>query len=358
MDRPNFERLRKVLMLEGEPDRVPLAEIWVINNEIKKRILGKKRIGGTVHKPTEEFVRNDVRFAEKMGYDYIHTACRFKKFPIWVPKISDYLKQYLPITNEDEFERYPWEEIEREMDFCPILWAKKYLPPGMKIISGTTLTGIFSWAWGITDPLFSDKFLMAFRRKRILLEKIFKQVGELTVKAFEKIAEFDDVGAVWLGDDIADNTGLLVSKKDLEHYLFPYLEELTMIARKHNLPFLFHSDGNLWPVMDDLIAIGVNAIHPVQPEAMDINELKEDQKRRLGEGKKALAFLGGINLDYPLCRGTPKEVEELVKKRIKEIAPGGGYALGSSNTIYEAVPFENYKAMVEATLKYGKYPIK
>jgi uroporphyrinogen decarboxylase len=62
-------------------------------------------------------------------------------------------------------------------------------------------------------------------------------------------------------------------------------------------------------------------------------------------------------LDYPLSRGTPQEVEEEVKRLIKEIAPGGGYCLGSSNSIPEYVPLENYKAMLDSGLKYGKYPI-
>ncbi|MBC8234923.1 hypothetical protein H8E77_35710 [bacterium] len=66
---------------------------------------------------------------------------------------------------------------------------------------------------------------------------------------------------------------------------------------------------------------------------------------------------GNINLDYTLTLGTPEEVEAEVKDRLRKIAPGGGYCLGSSNSVPEYVPFENYMTMRETVLQYGQYPI-
>ena len=84
---------------------------------------------------------------------------------------------------------------------------------------------------------------------------------------------------------------------------------------------------------------------------MDIIEIKKKY------GDKFCIF-GNIDLDYTLTRGTPDEVDALVKERIRALAPGGGYAVSSSNSIPEYVKPENYKAMIEAVKKYGKYPIK
>ena len=116
------------------------------------------------------------------------------------------------------------------------------------------------------------------------------------------------------------------------------------------MPFVLHSDGDIRPIMQDLLDCGFNAIHPIEPKAMDIKELKRDY------GDK-LCLIGNIDLAYTLTRGTPAEVEEEVKQRIRDIAPGGGYCVSSSNSIPGYVPVENYRAMIDAVRKYGTYPI-
>ncbi|MCX5908053.1 MAG: nucleoside 2-deoxyribosyltransferase, partial [Deltaproteobacteria bacterium] len=112
----------------------------------------------------------------------------------------------------------------------------------------------------------------------------------------------------------------------------------------------FHSDGNIWPIMDDLIATGFHAIHPIDPTSMDIREVKAKVGKKVG-------IMGNINVDL-LARGTPKEVRELTEKCLREIAPGGGYALGSGNSVPNWARFENYQAMRETALTCGGYPIK
>ena len=77
-------------------------------------------------------------------------------------------------------------------------------------------------------------------------------------------------------------------------------------------------------------------------------------KRKVGD---RLCLIGNIDLSSTLTRGTPAEVEAEVRQRITEIAPGGGYCVGSSNTVTNYVPLENYRAMIEAAFKYGHYPI-
>jgi uroporphyrinogen decarboxylase len=83
---------------------------------------------------------------------------------------------------------------------------------------------------------------------------------------------------------------------------------------------------------------------------MDIVELKRTVGHRI-------ALCGNIDLAYTLTRGTPAEVEAEVRERIRHVAPGGGYVLGSSNSVPEYVPLENFNAMREACFKYGRYPI-
>ncbi len=103
--------------------------------------------------------------------------------------------------------------------------------------------------------------------------------------------------------------------------------------------------------MNDLIYCGFNAIHPLEPKAMSRRELKEKLR-----GKVCL--LGGVDLDRLLMRGTTREVEDSVKELVKELAPGGGFGMGSTNSVTKKVPLENYRAMIEAVSEYGKYPIR
>jgi len=185
-----------------------------------------------------------------------------------------------------------------------------------------------------------------------LVEKVFNKVGEILIEITDIAGDLsgDALGALWLSDDIAYTEGTFFSPTVYRKFLFPWYKKFGKVRKKYDVPFLYHSDGKLWEILDDLIDCGVNAIHPIEPKAMDIREVKEEY------GDK-LCILGGLNLDYPFSRGTPEEVEEEVKRLIREVAPGGGYCLGSSNSITEYVPLENYKAMLESGLKYGKYPI-
>ena len=102
--------------------------------------------------------------------------------------------------------------------------------------------------------------------------------------------------------------------------------------------------------MDDIIDCGFDGLNPIEPKAMDINEVK----RQYGD---RITIIGNIDLGYTLTRGTPEEVRDEVRQRIHDLAPGGGYAVASSNSVPEYVPLANFSAMRDATLEFGRYPI-
>lgn len=182
-----------------------------------------------------------------------------------------------------------------------------------------------------------------------LVEAIFNKIGEIIYSAFKGVMSCPNLGALWFTDDIAYTEGLMVSPKVLRKYLFPWIKKIGDLAKENNLPYIYHTDGRLWEVLDDLIDCGINAIHPMEPKAWNAVEVKKKYGNKL-------CLIGNIDLDR-ICRGTTVEIEEMVKERIKNLAKGGGYCLGSSNTIPNYVSIENYKAMLEASFKYGKYPI-
>jgi len=363
---PNFDRLRTALFC-GEPDRVPLVEL-IVDPEVKETFLGK---------PVKDF-KESIEFHKKAGYDYYIVRFSyigdfgvgsFSDQP-WGPitftrslhgsvrKERHWLKgRNGAVTSMKDFERFPWPEPrERNMiagepgvrallatDAIKII--EGYLPKEMRLIGWTS--GIYEyvvWLMGY------ENLCLSFYDTPKLVERMFEKIGSLMVSIFEFMTKIDLVGALWLADDLAYATGLLWSPELMRKFLFPWYREIGSIAKKAGLPLIFHSDGKLGDVIPDLIQAGINALHPIEPKAMDILEFKRDY----GE---ELCLVGNIDLNYTLTRGTPGEVEVEVKDKIRNLAPGGGYCLGSSNSITDYVPLRNYKTMIETALRYGEYPI-
>jgi len=166
----------------------------------------------------------------------------------------------------------------------------------------------------------------------------------------ENLLDFDCIGAIRMPDDLGHTGGTMVSPKFLRRYIFPMHKEIGERVRAKGLLYMFHSDGRLYEVIDDLIECGYQSLHPCEPASMDIVELKRKYGGRL-------SLCGNINLDSTLTLGSPRDVEEEVKLRIRAVGPGGGYCCGSSNSVPEYVPYENYIAMIETTQRHGTYPI-
>ncbi len=153
-----------------------------------------------------------------------------------------------------------------------------------------------------------------------------------------------DFDFLWFGDDLAFKTSPYVSPKLFRSLILPYFRRVVDQVDK---PWIFHSDGNLMPILDDLLSLGMSGLHPIEPDAMDLELLK---RRYAGQ----LCLVGGIDLDT-LCRGTPGEVDRLVQAVMGTAAPGGGYIAGSSNSIPFYARPENVRAMTLAIKKYGSY---
>jgi uroporphyrinogen decarboxylase len=142
----------------------------------------------------------------------------------------------------------------------------------------------------------------------------------------------------------------LVNPKLFRKYTFPYYREIKNLVSAKGLPLLLHSDGNITQILPDLAEIGFNAIHPIEPESMDIIEARQI----LG---KNVCLIGNLSLVYPLGIGTPEEVAKETSALIRKIAPGGGYCFSSGNSIPDYIPYENWLAMRDTALKTGVYPI-
>lgn len=221
------------------------------------------------------------------------------------------------------------------------------MPKGMDALISIKGGGIFERAWRLMG---FEEFCLACAMRPEFTRRLLDRIGSWYCALWERIAAYPRVAGLWLPDDLAYTESFMLSPQIFRQQLFPWFERLGQICKRHDLLFFYHCDGRIWEVLEDLIAIGVDVLHPIEPKAMDIRELKEKVKGRL-------ALVGNVDLDYPLSRGRPEEVEAAAKELIRDLAPGGGWCLGSSNSIPEYVPLENYLALLSAGRKWGSYPI-
>ena len=147
--------------------------------------------------------------------------------------------------------------------------------------------------------------------------------------------------------DVAFNNGPFISPAHMDEVFFPYFNKWVESLKSQGIMSIWHTDGNLIPIMDRIIESGVTAIQCVDPlGGMDIVEVK----KMVGD---KLTLIG--NIDCSLLQLGPKEkIEEEVKRVVESCKGDGGFVLSCCNAVFKAISAENYSAMTEARRKYGK----
>jgi uroporphyrinogen decarboxylase len=177
-------------------------------------------------------------------------------------------------------------------------------------------------------------------------------LDKLTASGIESATRLARAGVDILltGDDVGTQRGMLMSPKMWRKWLKPRLAEIIAASKgaKPDLIIFYHSDGDIEPIIPELIEIGVDVLNPVQPECMDPVHLKREYG---GE----LAFWGTIGTQTTMPFGTPDEVKATVVERIETVGQGGGLLLAPTHVLEPDVPWENIAAFFEAIDEYGRY---
>jgi uroporphyrinogen decarboxylase len=150
------------------------------------------------------------------------------------------------------------------------------------------------------------------------------------------------VDMVWLGDDIGAQNSMIISPDQWRSLLKPRFASLIAELKGMNpaLKIAYHTDGYVEPVIADLIEIGIDVLHPVQPACMDPAALK----RRFGD---RLCFMGTVDEQHTLPFGSVEDVRREVQERIRTVGKGGGLILGPTHHVQLDTPVENLLALVE-----------
>lgn len=352
MIEPNFERIRTMMLRRGEPDRVPLCDISV-------HALHKEAIVG---RPIRTLA-DEVEFWRIAGYDWVPVHQGLQESDLIKRRAMHSIEANYAADTADNQERQ-WATGARSIllttkDFEAIEWPNPdkfdysafeklgtLMPASM---GGVGVLGkIFSCVWWLMGL---EGMSMAMADEPDLVPAIFQKVGEIQFRTMENMLSFDSVKVIWHADDIAYKTQPMISPRMLRTHLFPWYEKMNKLTHDKGRLAVYHSDGALQLVMDDIVAAGFDGLNPIEPPTMDINWVKREYGAHL-------AIMGNIDLGYTLTRGTPAEVRAEVRQRIHDLAPGGGYGMASSNSVPEYVPLANFNAMREATFEYGRYPIQ
>jgi uroporphyrinogen-III decarboxylase len=147
---------------------------------------------------------------------------------------------------------------------------------------------------------------------------------------------------IWIGDDVGGQQGMVISPDHWRRYLKPRLAELiaSLKALNRDIRIAYHSDGNIYPIIPELIEIGLDVLNPVQPACMDPARLK----REFGE---RLCFWGSIDEQKTLPFGSPANVREEVLTRLTTLGREGGLIIGPTHHVQLDTPLENFWAMVD-----------
>ncbi len=180
-----------------------------------------------------------------------------------------------------------------------------------------------------------------------LVHALTRAATDFNLAVIEKAGELG-VDAIIVPGDLAGETTTIMSPDHYREYLKPYHRQMVEFAHQQGLKIVKHSDGNVWPILDDFVEVGFDGIHPIQPQCMDISAVKQHL-----DGQACI--IGNIDCRNLLVSGTPQQVREAVKQTIAVAAPGGGYIISSSNSIHPGCQPENYVAMVQAAHEYGSY---
>ena len=215
-------------------------------------------------------------------------------------------------------------------------------------IVGVIVCTIFETAWALRGL---DKLMMDFLVNEELANRILDIPFEYHLIAGKKLVELG-VDIIWTGDDVGGQNNMLISPEVWRKYLKPRMSRLFTELKKINpeLKIAYHSDGNIYPILDDLVEIGLDILNPVQPKSMDLYFLKE----KYGE---KLSFFGTIDIQETLPFGTKKEIEDEVKNRIKIMAQNGGFIIAPTHHVQIDTSLENFYFFWNSVDKYGKYPI-
>jgi len=212
---------------------------------------------------------------------------------------------------------------------------------------GSPGTGVFDNTW---QPMGFENFCKFVYRKPEFIKKVIEFQTELLLRHLNAIME-SGVEVVVGADDLGQKTGPLMRPEQLEKLFGDSYRRISEAVHRQKKKLLWHTDGNVYALLEKFVEWGFDGVVSLEPTAgMELVKVREQVGHKL-------VLMGNLDISYLLIRGSKEEVEDTVKKAIKDAAKGGGYILSPCNS-HSAIDWLRLKWMLDAAHKYGKYPIR
>ncbi len=368
---PDFNELAGVLNGTKKNERALYQELFV-DEEIKKVVLedylgekyvpapsGAFALGGKhseisfaeKKKRYKEYYENTLMFYYRMGYSlyvdftFMNHIEELNTLPAVKSKdtaVHNKGERYWANTKNgmiaswEDYEKFPWDLTDRliEEDCELIGLFKNIVPDGMKIATSISFFEfILEWIFG-----YENLFMFLYDNPDLVSE-VFNRVGKMCHKYYKATVSVPEVGAIWHADDLGYGTGTMLSVKDLERLVFPWVKKFAEIAHSHNKPIYCHACGKKDEVMDILIdKVKLDAIHSFEDVSHPVTKYIDIWGDRIG-------MIGGIDMDKMARFGTD-ELKSHIKSTLDYGISRGRYVCGTGNTVSNYVPVENYLLLI------------
>jgi uroporphyrinogen decarboxylase len=255
----------------------------------------------------------------------------------WGTETEGYWHALAPLATSDDLAAYPWPDptapglLDHAMAAIITDAGRHFVVPNFGF-------ALFERAWSLRG---FDQFLMDLVSEPEWAAELLERITEIQVTLARRFVAMGVDGG-YFGDDYGAQKSLLFSPAVWRELIKPRLARMFAVFREANLPVILHSDGDIWPILPDLVEIGLTCLNPVQPEVLDHDRLY----REFG---KHLSFYGGISTQGVLPNGTPAAVTAATRDCIARLAPDHtGLLLGPSHRMQSDIPPANVAAMLTA----------
>jgi uroporphyrinogen decarboxylase len=267
--------------------------------------------------------------------------------------------KFKPFGLYNEFYEYPLAGADTEADIAKYKFpdphaqgrydaAKETVKKYSKdyAIFGDLECSIYETAWYLVGL---EKFLIDLTLERPYVFMLMDRILQISIETGRQLIK---VGAdvIWAGDDFGGQGGMIMSPDMWRRIFKPRIKKMFDEFKKArpDIKLAWHSCGSIIPIIPDFIELGLDILNPIQPLAAGMEP--KFLKKTFG---KDLTFFGGIDLQELMPYGTPQQVKEEVKRRIKILGKGGGYIVAPAHNIQDDTPLENIFALYEAVKEAG-----
>jgi len=336
---PDYTNILRVLNNQ-RPDYLPLYEHHIDAPFISKVLGEELSVEGLKGSELEDYYRKVTGFWKDMTYDAFDFEAAICDILPGHGAIMGGMEG--PIQTREDFDNYPWEDLPRifKETYIPHFEAiRKVLPQGMKAYGGCGY-GIFEASQDLVgyEPLCLMQCL-----DPDLFADLFVKIGDLYCELWSwVIKNYSDIFVFYrMGDDLGHKTSTMLEPDTIRQHIFPQYKRVIDLVHNSGKKFLLHSCGNIFPLMDEIINLGIDAKHSNEDQIAPFTEWIDKYSERIG-------LFGGFDMNELILNDYDYVFEKVRKEGTQFREMANGYGLGSGNSIPDYMKEDGFMAMVDA----------